>query len=152
MIYIKWSILFFLFPFFSPPGPQRQTQTLRKCSAHLDRHYLHCKKLSYKAQCLSGGKKQMLSHSSGPSLIVPYKSLYFVRATTLLIKRLIFLFLLHNCHVGMWKPWLLNRTQCEFYPSEQCCYGIFMSLKCLKIKHNTVFFHRQEDSNKIQMN
>lgn len=64
MIYIKWSILFFLFSSSSPAGPQRQTQTLRKCSARLARHHSHCKKLSYKAQCLSGGKKQTLSRPS----------------------------------------------------------------------------------------
>lgn len=50
MIYIKWSILFFLFSSSSPAGPQRQTQTLRKCSARLARHHSQCKKLSYKAQ------------------------------------------------------------------------------------------------------
>lgn len=92
MIYIKWSILFFLFSSSSPAGPQRQTQTLRKCSA---RRYLHCEKLSYKAQCLSGGKKQTLSHSSSPRLIVLHKSLYFVGETALLIKRHC---TLHTCH------------------------------------------------------
>lgn len=86
MIYIEWSILFFLFSSSSPAGPQRQTQTLRKCSARLARHHSHCKTLWYQAQCLSGGKKQMLSHSSSPLLIVPYKSLYFVGEMALLIK------------------------------------------------------------------
>ncbi len=145
VIYIELSILFFLFSSSSPAGPQRQTQTLRKCSARLARHHSRCKKLSYQAQCLSGGKKQTLSRSSGPLLIVPYKSLYFVGETALLIKRLIFLFLLHSCHVGMWK-------QDTVWISSVGTMLIFLVLKCLKIKHNAVFFHRQEDLNKIQMN
>lgn len=127
--------MFFLFSSFSPAGPQRQTQTLRKCSARLTRHHSHCEKLSYKAQCLSGGKKQTLSHSSGPRLIVPYKSLFGQRHGIIDKKTDLFVSpaLLSRRHV--------NRTQCEFHPSEQCCSGIFLALKCLKIKHNAVFFH-----------
>ncbi len=150
MIYIKWSILFFVFS--SSPLPQVHRgrprrwenaalvwlDTIRTAKNFLTKHNV---------SLVERNKR-----SAGPRLIVPYKSLYFVGEMALLIKRLIFLFLLHSCHVGMWKPRLLNRTQCEFHPSEQCCSGIFLALKCLKIKHNAVFFHRQEDLNKIQMN
>lgn len=79
-------------------------------------------------------------------LIVPYESLHFIRERerAVLIKKtdlLLCLSVTYACESSV-----------NFIPQNNAALGFFLALKPLKIKHNAVFFHRQEDLNEIQMN